>query len=459
MSLSISKEIVVPDKVSVYIPNKLAELTADSLTFGETVYADGAITGPINFTHSPTVPEPLDSSEAANKKYVDDQVGQRSGGLTLFLNYDGVGILSPIPCSCPLQTITTTGSNTGVEQTIASFTTVDYPGVKTLPVGNISWTQYGNVNTAAGTVFYKFKLYKVSSGVASQISTTSETSAQVNSLFPNTYTMSITMSVPVVLELTDLLRVDLIHAGESDAELSTYFNAERFSYIQTTLVAGTSLLSSDNTWTTSNHFPTPLATENSTIVATTAFVTSAVSASAELLNAAIESSSGSSSGTPLTIRPMLIVRFEKCFIPAPTATNTWASIWIAPNQNATLTDGLQTPVTVIAQSEKEIWLPTITSENNANFDGFTVNIRSDNTVIPSELYTNYWSILSTNNVYMRHVSPSGGAYLFKKPLQLFTTDAEFNLPRNILRLTTTARCKFVAFVDHLGEWCYLYMSD
>jgi hypothetical protein len=76
--------------------------------------------------------------------------------------------------------------------------------------------------------------------------------------------MILTISTAIPLLLTDRLYIILYasYNGSGTRSLSTYFEGNYYSFIQTSLNAGTTLLSSNNTWTGTNAFSLPPTTPN-----------------------------------------------------------------------------------------------------------------------------------------------------------------------------------------------------
>lgn len=219
--------------------------------------------------------------------------------------------------------------------------------------------------------------------------------------------------------------------------------------------------------------PTPALTDNSTLVATTAYVTNSITT-------ALSGSGGSSSN--VNIAPLQIFRGndEIAYISAPTVKNTLATVWIAPIETPTASPyeiignttasvqrvrvsplGVTPIVYEYTQAVNEIWLPEITSTNSHLFDGYEVRIRSDNSVIPFNNYA-YWSLLSVNDVYLRHETDSAATYgyNFKSPLVKYTGHLPFNFSssKNMLNLSSGSRYSFMAFKDLDDKWAYLYIA-
>jgi hypothetical protein len=258
------------------------------------------ISGQVVFNTPPHIPDPMFGNDAASKGYVDSLVGQYSGGLNLFLNNSlSSDVLDPSnnPCKLLLTTVDD-ASTTDVQTTITAddiykincfITDINYPGIVSLPQGLWSMTIYSDISASSiGIINYRFQLFKYSNGTYTHIAT-STPSDDVNAIYgnvgsPTAYHMQAIISEQTFI-LTDRIAI-LLYAESSGvipgSILTTFFEGEYYSYIQTTLNAGTNLLSSTNTWTGNNNFtisltaPTLDSSDNSTNVATTAYVTTAV---------------------------------------------------------------------------------------------------------------------------------------------------------------------------------------
>lgn len=97
--------------------------------------------------------------------------------------------------------------------------------------------------------------------------------------------MNATISTAEPMLLTDRIIIEVYYTKNtgSSVNLTTYFENAYYSFIQSTLNAGTTLLTSNNNWTASNNFvlsptvPTVISSDNSTKVASTGFVNTALS--------------------------------------------------------------------------------------------------------------------------------------------------------------------------------------
>lgn len=217
---------------------------------------------------------PTRGNELVTKGYVDSLVGQYSGGYNLFLNksqfgpvgepdnFDAYNLLSKSVTSAATTFVVTTLDSS--PQKIATFVS-EKLNVTTIPAGIWSMTLYGGINNAASTVQYNFKVKLssnpaniiIDSGFSSDIDATPEEK-------PISYNVNGTLPTEVIVQLTDRLIIEIWCKAKTlnGAILNTYFEGEYYSFVQTTLNAGTSLLGSDNNWTANNTFQMPIKLED-----------------------------------------------------------------------------------------------------------------------------------------------------------------------------------------------------
>jgi len=240
------------------------------------------ITGQATFNSPPHVPEPILGNDAASKGYVDSLVGQYSGGFNLFLNYSQTSgafptykVLSQTISSASQQIVDITGFTSGTQE-VARFITEPL-GITELPAGLFDAFVYGSVSGTGGDVHYSFQLNKVTSAGVSTPIVTSGISPDVNASpnnNPTSYSMIAPITAPVVFDLTDRVAfiLSVTKTGINTITLQTYFEGSYYSFVQSTLNAGTTLLSSNNTWTGTNNFalnpttPTKLSPANTDII-------------------------------------------------------------------------------------------------------------------------------------------------------------------------------------------------
>jgi len=221
------------------------------------------ITGQANFVSPPHLPPPVQGIDGATKGYVDSLVGQYSGGFNLFLNYSQTSSFNPT-YKVLSQTISSAVGQqvdiifTSGTQEVARF--ISEPlGITELPTGLFDAFVYGSVSGQGGDVHYSFELNKVTSAGVSTPIVTSGISPDVNSSpnnNPTSYSMIAPITAPVALALTDrlafILSVTKTNGGQ--VTLRTFFEGSYYSFVQSTLNAGTTLLTSNNNWTGTNNF-------------------------------------------------------------------------------------------------------------------------------------------------------------------------------------------------------------
>jgi hypothetical protein len=163
-----------------------------------------------------------------------------------------------------LQTVTTTALGAGT--LIASFATpAGFPNLNVLPIGLWQLTVYGFATAATGTLFYKFNLYQQPLVGVKVLITSSGDSADVNAtnpLTPNAFFMSAPITSPFALALTDVLLVEILTTGigmGGGVQLNTVFEDGYYSFVNTNLSGGTSLLTTNNNWSGTNKFALALA--------------------------------------------------------------------------------------------------------------------------------------------------------------------------------------------------------
>jgi len=250
------------------------------------------LNGQATFSVPPHSTSPILGNDLATKGYVDSLVGQYSGGYNLYLNYSESVIVNSISYKKLSNTVSSASqqsivvSTTGTEQLLASFIS-DELNILEIPAGLWSLTLYGGVSSAGGILYYHFHIRKYSGGTITNI-VESGNSPDVNatpSTNPDAYNMNATISTAVSVLLTDRIIIDIYYNKISGGSinLTTYFESSYYSFIQSTLNAGTTLLSSTNNWTGNNTFqiiPTTLtatAGSNNTQLTTTAYIYNALS--------------------------------------------------------------------------------------------------------------------------------------------------------------------------------------
>ena len=218
----------------------------------------------VTFDVAPHSISPTLGNDVATKGYVDSLVGQYSGGYNLYLNKSATVSVG----GNTYYTISNTVSNTtqqssvdtadGTNKLLLSFISNEL-NITNIPAGIWNLFLYGSINNASNVGQYQFKLKLYSGGVITLIST-SGNSSNVNSLTPVVYTMNATISASVTTTLTDRLIIEIYNQSTDTSVVTTYFENTYYSFTQSTLNAGTTLLTSNNNWTGNNTFALPPST-------------------------------------------------------------------------------------------------------------------------------------------------------------------------------------------------------
>ena len=229
------------------------------------------MSGQFTFISPPHVPTAILGNDAVNKGYVDSLVGQYAGGFNLFFNYSQTDAsyvtfksLSQLISTSAGEIVPTT-INTG-NNLIAQFITQPL-GIEAIPIGLWDAFIYGAINATGGDAHYYFELWKKTALNVDTLLGTSGISPDINSSpnnNPTSYSMVLPITTEIPLALTDRLYIIIYvnYNGAISRSLSTYFEGNYYSFIQTSLNAGTTLLSSNNTWTGTNDFLLPPTTPN-----------------------------------------------------------------------------------------------------------------------------------------------------------------------------------------------------
>ena len=205
-------------------------------------------------------------------------VGQYSGGYNLFFNYsvpDGIykSLGQSVVDSGTQQIVPITTDTTN--QLVAKFVSSAL-GITTIPSGIWNMLIYSEVVSNGGTLTYFFEVYKLT-GITETLLFTSALSADVNANnTPAGFNVNGTLISPATIALTDKIVIKIyLHKDGAPLLVNTYFQYSYYSFIQTTLNAGTTLLSSNNTFTGTNDFtlsptvPTATYASNSNVANTT----------------------------------------------------------------------------------------------------------------------------------------------------------------------------------------------
>ena len=238
---------------------------------------DIQITGQANFVSPPHIPEPILGNDAASKGYVDSLVGQYSGGFNLFMNYSNTDPtyttfkeLSPLVDSASQQTVPI-NLTTNSPFLLSQFITAPL-GITEIPIGLWDLFLYALVDTAQDSTNTYFELWKRPAVGADVLLGTSGLSGDINNTNnPTSYSMSLTISTTITLALTDRVYIKIYGqtTHNNTVVLTTYYEGVSYSFLQTTLNSGTTLLSSNNTWTGTNNFVLPPTTPSNPTPANT----------------------------------------------------------------------------------------------------------------------------------------------------------------------------------------------
>jgi len=241
----------------------------------------------VTFDTPPQSTTPLLGNDLTTKGYVDSLVGQYSGGYNLYLNYSETLVVNSITYNYLSNQVSDATqqdlviTTDGTEQLLATFIS-DELNISVIPAGLWNMVLYGSVSGAGGVLYYFFKLKRYNLGTITDIAT-SGNSPDVNATptgNPDAYHMNATIDTPINISLTDRVIIEIycIKFSGVNVQLNTYFEGAYYSYIQSTLNAGTTLLTSDNNWTGNNNFaitPTTITTtagSNNTQITTTAYI-------------------------------------------------------------------------------------------------------------------------------------------------------------------------------------------
>lgn len=189
--------------------------------------------------------------------YVNSLVGQYSGGFNLFFNYsvtDGIykSLGQSVVDSVTQQIVPITTDTTN--QLVAKFVSPAL-GITTIPSGIWNMLIYSEVAANGGTLTYFFEVYTLT-GATETLLFTSALSADVNAnTTPAGFNVNGTLLSPAPIALTDKVVIKIyLHKDGTPLLVNTYFQYDYYSFIQSTLNAGTTLLASNNTFTGTNNF-------------------------------------------------------------------------------------------------------------------------------------------------------------------------------------------------------------
>ena len=214
------------------------------------------INGQANFDNAPHAPDPVNGNDLANKGYVDSLVGQYSGGYNFFFNYSVVdGIYrslgqSVVVAAQQIIPITTDTTNQLVAEFVSSAL-----GITSIPSGIWNVLVFSEVAAIGGILTYFFEVYKLTGAVETLIFTSGNSTDVNATTTPTAFGINGTLTAPYALALTDKIVIKIyLHKDGAPLLVNTYFQNAYYSFVQSTLNAGTTLLSSNNTFTGTNKF-------------------------------------------------------------------------------------------------------------------------------------------------------------------------------------------------------------
>ena len=214
------------------------------------------INGQANFDNAPHAPDPVNGNDLANKGYVDSLVGQYSGGYNFFFNYSVVdGIYrslgqSVVAAAQQIIPITTDTTNQLVAEFVSSAL-----GITSIPSGIWNVLVFSEVAAIGGILTYFFEVYKLTGAVETLIFTSGNSTDVNATTTPTAFGINGTLTAPYALALTDKIVIKIyLHKDGAPLLVNTYFQNAYYSFVQSTLNAGTTLLSSNNTFTGTNKF-------------------------------------------------------------------------------------------------------------------------------------------------------------------------------------------------------------
>jgi hypothetical protein len=271
------------DSTTIAIGNGLTTTTLNGqVTFESTTTFPNEVTfgslGQVTFETPPHAPTPIIGNDVATKGYVDTLVGNYGGnGLALYFNvppsvnpitgYPFIALvgaleqtLIPMDATPPAAYYTLQSPALGTDLKIASFTTpVGFPSITTVPAGLWNMLIYGYASAALGQLYYHFHLSELKADNSVVLIATSGFSSDVNatsSVDPDTYHASLAIVTPYTLDsLASRLVVDIYTTGTGmgpSVTLNTLFGGTYYSFVTTSLSGGTSILTTNNTWTGEN---------------------------------------------------------------------------------------------------------------------------------------------------------------------------------------------------------------
>jgi len=239
------------------------------------------VNGQVSFDNPPHSVDAINGNDLVTKGYVDSLVGQYSGGFNFFLNYSVVdGIYrslgqSVVAAAQQIVPITTDTTN----QLVGSFVSSAL-GITSIPSGIWNVLVFSEVAAIGGILTYFFEVYKLTGAVETLIFTSGNSTDVNATTTPTAFGINGTLTAPYAVLLTDKIVIKIyLHKDGTPQLVNTYFQNAYYSFVQSTLNAGTSLLSSNNTFTGTNNFTLGITTpslDTATVVALNIGTTNAI---------------------------------------------------------------------------------------------------------------------------------------------------------------------------------------
>nr|WPF46536.1 MAG: hypothetical protein [Lake Baikal virophage 5] len=415
------------------------------------------LNGQVSFDTPPHSVSPILGSDLTTKGYVDSLVGQYSGGYNLYLNYSetltvnsiNYKYLSNQVSSATQQDLVITTD--GTAQLLATFIT-DEINLSVIPAGLWSLVLYGSVSSAGGVLYYYFKIKRYSAGIITDI-TTSGNSPDVNATptgNPDAYHMNATIDTPIYISLTDRIIIEIycLKVSGVNVQLNTYFESSYYSFIQTSLNAGTTLLTSDNNWKGNNNFaiiPTTITTttgSNNTQITTTAYVYNTLvdylttaSASSTYLSI-LDASSTYLSILDASSTYLSVFDASTFYLSISNAISTYLSITNASSTYLTIASAVASFTTSLLTITSPLTLPLLTTTPTTTQLGYfasntngTLTLSSVSQTPASSTITNLPIGIYMVNYYSISYSPTIGATQVMTYTISTTGGASSNIPQ------------------------------
>ena len=196
--------------------------------------------------------------ELTTKSYIDSITGHSIEGYHLYFNNKNSDIMN---CSTLLSSIDLNTSVIKVTNTsclIETFITpMGYPYITTIPSGIWYAYIYGHLSSEQlSSVYYYAIVNKTASNgsILNQIGQSINSISIIASEYPYQYKLII-VCPETNISITDRIMVELYcNSSQTNVSLITSFQGDYYSYMVTSLLPGTGLLSSNNDWSGINNF-------------------------------------------------------------------------------------------------------------------------------------------------------------------------------------------------------------